>query len=128
FRRRSRESCLRSKDSRAVWRGAVGKGPQGTSLAVYPTSCAVLRGWRHEVARVAVMTYLRRTSPDVLPAVPYQDMRPGEPDGRKLWGPWSLTARWWASRERTCTTASPGAGGSKGGMTGRTEVHGRYTS
>src|SRR5439155_19043508 len=38
FRSRSLESCLRSKDSRAVWRGAVGKGPQGTSLAAYPTS------------------------------------------------------------------------------------------
>ena len=44
FRSRSLESCLRSKDSRAVWRGAVGKGLQGTSLAAYPTSCPVLRG------------------------------------------------------------------------------------
>ena len=43
FRHRSLESCLRSKDSRAVWRGAVGKGPQGTSLAAYPTSRPVLR-------------------------------------------------------------------------------------
>ena len=42
FRRRSLESCLRSKDSRAVWRGAVGKGPRGTSLAAYPTSRPVV--------------------------------------------------------------------------------------
>jgi hypothetical protein len=41
---RSLESCLRSKDSRAVWRGAVGKGPQGTSLAAYPTVCPVRGG------------------------------------------------------------------------------------
>jgi hypothetical protein len=61
FRHRSLESCLRSKDSRAVWRGAVGKGPQGTSLAAYPTSSTVLNGLRHEVARVAVMASLRRT-------------------------------------------------------------------
>ena len=44
FRHRSLESCLRSKDSRAVWRGAVGKGPQGTSLAAYPTSRTGLTG------------------------------------------------------------------------------------
>src|SRR5215831_2829980 len=44
FRRRSLESCLRSKDSRAVWRGAVGTGPQGTSLAAYPTARPVLNG------------------------------------------------------------------------------------
>ena len=44
FRSRSLESCLRSKDSRAVWRGAVGKGPQGTSLAAYPTSRTGLTG------------------------------------------------------------------------------------
>ena len=43
-RHRSLESCLRSKDSRAVWRGAVGKGPQGTSLAAYPTSRTGLTG------------------------------------------------------------------------------------
>jgi hypothetical protein len=42
FRSRSLESCLRSKDSRAVWRGAVGKGLQGTSLAAYPTASTVL--------------------------------------------------------------------------------------
>jgi hypothetical protein len=48
FRHRSLESCLRSKDSRAVWRGAVGKGPQGTSLAAYPTASPVLNGGDEE--------------------------------------------------------------------------------
>jgi hypothetical protein len=38
------ESCLRSKESRSVRRGAVGKGPQGTSLAAYPTARPVLNG------------------------------------------------------------------------------------
>src|SRR5262252_7079249 len=51
FRLRSLESCLRSKDSRAVWRGAVGKGPQGTSLAAYPTARPVLNGGREETCR-----------------------------------------------------------------------------
>ena len=32
------ESCLRSKDSRAVRGGAVGKVPQGNSLAAYSTA------------------------------------------------------------------------------------------
>jgi hypothetical protein len=41
---RPRESCLRSKDSRAVRRGAVGKVPRGNSLAAYSTSSTVLRG------------------------------------------------------------------------------------
>jgi hypothetical protein len=42
---RSPESGLRSKDSRAVRRGAVGKVPDmGNSLAAYPTARAVLRG------------------------------------------------------------------------------------
>src|SRR5437870_7000931 len=51
FRSRSLESCLRSKDSRAVWRGAVGKGPQGTSLAAYPTARPVLNGGCEETCR-----------------------------------------------------------------------------
>src|SRR5260370_35770604 len=38
------ESCLRSKDSRAVRRGAVGKVPQANSLAVYSTASPVRRG------------------------------------------------------------------------------------
>jgi hypothetical protein len=33
------ESCLTSKESRAVRRGAVGKVPQGNSLAVYSIAC-----------------------------------------------------------------------------------------
>jgi hypothetical protein len=42
---RSPESGLRSKDSRAVRRGAVGKVPyMGNSLAAYPTARPVLRG------------------------------------------------------------------------------------
>src|SRR5262249_58380738 len=51
FHPRSLESCLRSKDSRAVWRGAVGKGPQGTSLAAYPTASPVLNGGDEETYR-----------------------------------------------------------------------------
>src|SRR6478672_5489765 len=38
------ESCLRSKDSRAVRRGAVGKVPQGNSLAAYSTARTVPGG------------------------------------------------------------------------------------
>ena len=37
IRHRPLESCLRSKDSRAVRRGAVRKVPQGNSLAAYST-------------------------------------------------------------------------------------------
>ena len=40
----SLESRMRSKDSCPVWGGAVGKVPQGNSLAAYSTSCPVLRG------------------------------------------------------------------------------------
>jgi len=58
FRRRSLESCLRSKDSRAVWRGAVGKGPQGTSLVAYPTSSTVLNGEDEETGRKALRLVL----------------------------------------------------------------------
>ncbi len=45
----SLESGLRSKDSRVVRRGVVGKvlGNSSNSLASYPTSCTVLRGVRH---------------------------------------------------------------------------------
>ena len=60
FRRRSLESCLRSKDSRAVWRGAVGTGPQGTALAAYPTARLVLNGEDEETDRQVlrlVLTY-----------------------------------------------------------------------
>ena len=52
FRPRSLESGLRSKDSRAVWRGAVGKGLQGTSLAAYPTASPVLNGGDEETGLV----------------------------------------------------------------------------
>ena len=38
------ESCLTWKGSRAVRRGAVGKVPQGNSLAAYSTARPVLRG------------------------------------------------------------------------------------
>jgi hypothetical protein len=42
---------------RPYWRGAVGKGPQGTSLAAYPTARPVLNGGReetcHKVPRLA---------------------------------------------------------------------------
>jgi hypothetical protein len=38
------ESGLRSKDLRAVRRGAVGKVPSGNSLAAYPTACPVTTG------------------------------------------------------------------------------------
>jgi hypothetical protein len=42
---RSLESGLRSKDSRAVRRGAVGKVPDmGNSLAAYPTARTVTTG------------------------------------------------------------------------------------
>ena len=51
-------SCLRSKDSRAVWRGAVGKGPQGTSLAAYPTASPVLNGEDEETGRKALRLVL----------------------------------------------------------------------
>src|SRR5262245_7132885 len=42
--RRSLESCLRSKESRAVRRGVVGKVPQGNSPAAYSTARAVPGG------------------------------------------------------------------------------------
>jgi hypothetical protein len=44
FRSRSLACCWRSTDARAVWRGAVGKGPQGTALAAYPTARPGLTG------------------------------------------------------------------------------------
>ena len=37
-------AVVRSKDSCPVRRGAVGKVPQGNSLAAYSTACSVLRG------------------------------------------------------------------------------------
>ena len=46
---------------------------------------------RHAVARVAVMLEVSETSPGVLPPVPSQDMRPGEPGGMQLLGPRRLT-------------------------------------
>ncbi len=67
------------------------KCQKGNSLAAYSTSRTVLNGLRHEVARVAVMTYLLRTSPDVLPSVPYQDLRPGSSGGMQLLGQCRLT-------------------------------------
>ena len=54
-------------------------------------TCTVLNGLRHEVARVAVMTSLLRTSPAVLPSVPSPDRRPGSPGGMTLLGPGSRT-------------------------------------
>jgi hypothetical protein len=49
---RSLESGLRSKDSRAVRRGAVGKVPDmGNSLAAYPTARPVLNGGCEETCR-----------------------------------------------------------------------------
>jgi hypothetical protein len=54
-RRRSLASLVSSKDSCGVLRGVVGKVPSGNSLAAYPTARPVLRGLRHEVARIAVM-------------------------------------------------------------------------
>jgi hypothetical protein len=53
----SLESGLRSKDSWVRSEGDRWKSThRGNSLAVYPTVCTVLKGLRHEVARVAVMT------------------------------------------------------------------------
>ena len=51
-RSRSLESCWRSQDARAVWRGAVGKGPHGTSLAAYPTASPVLNEGDEETGLV----------------------------------------------------------------------------
>jgi hypothetical protein len=64
FRPRSLESCLRSKDSRAVWRGAVGKGPQGTSLAAYPTARPVLNGEDEETGRKVLRLVLTQHQDD----------------------------------------------------------------